>query len=73
MARTSHDKIMEKLRATPVWQAVSNKNFELAKRLIAEEEQKKKELQEQADITDAHVRYYEELEKFGDVEKEEVQ
>lgn len=32
MTRTSHDEVMDKLRATPEWRAVSNKDFELAKR-----------------------------------------
>jgi len=41
MARTSHDEVMEKLRATPVWQAISNDDMELAKRLITEQEQNK--------------------------------
>lgn len=74
MARTSHDEVMEQLRATPEWQAVSNNDMALLKKLIAEEEeQKKKELQEQLDISDAHVRHYEELERLGDVEKNEEQ
>jgi len=40
MVRTSHDEIIEKLRATPLWQAISNDDMELAKRLIDEEGQK---------------------------------
>ena len=41
MARTSHDEVMEKLRDTPVWQAISNDDMELVKRLIAKEEDKR--------------------------------
>ena len=41
MARTSHDEMMEKIRATPVWQAISNDDMELVKRLIAEDEEQK--------------------------------
>ena len=41
MARTSHEEVMEKLRETPVWQAISKDDMELAKKLIAEEEQNK--------------------------------
>jgi hypothetical protein len=41
MARTSHEEVMEKLRATPEWQTVSNDDMALLKRLIEEKEQNK--------------------------------
>lgn len=41
MARTSHESLMDSLRATPEWQAVSNDDMALLKRLIEEKEQNK--------------------------------
>lgn len=38
--RVSHESLMDSLRASPEWRAVSNDDMELLKKLIAEKENK---------------------------------